>query len=138
MKRTLKNFMGILMNCCNPYRWIFHIDKKQWGKQLDNKNGERNRKEDEDNSWGWQGMMVVMGDDRDHKREHWRQQCHGNYRGGLDDDKEWWSLMTMTRDNVINTKNQGRSQMGKMIEKTRSVNDHNKGQCDQQKNERRS
>jgi len=46
--------------------------------------------------------------------------------------------MTMTSDNVINTKNQGRSQMGKMIEKTRRVNDHNKGQCDQQKNEGRS
>jgi hypothetical protein len=28
--------------------------------------------------------------------------------------------------------------MGKMIEKTRRVNDHNKGQCDQQKNEGRS
>ncbi len=46
--------------------------------------------------------------------------------------------MTTTRDNVINTKNQGRSHMGKMIEKTRKVNDHNKGQCDQQKNEGRS
>jgi hypothetical protein len=46
--------------------------------------------------------------------------------------------MTTTRDNVINTKNQGRSQMGKTIEKTRRVDDHKKGQCDQQKNEGRS
>ncbi len=133
MKRTLKNFMGILMNCCNPYWWIFHIDKKQWGEQLDNRNGERNGKEDEDNSWGWQGMMVVTVDDRDHKRGHWRQQCHENYMGGLDDDKEWWrrlwGLMTTTRDNVINPKNQGRSQ----TEKIMGLDDHDKGQCDQPK-----